>query len=52
MLEFLVGYLLGSAASTPSRPLTDFELVALVAGALLILLVGVPAMFRFFKRGL
>lgn len=52
MLEFLVGYLLGSAASVPSRPLTDAEVVFFAALALLLVLVGVPALVGAVRRGL
>lgn len=52
MLEFLVGYLFGSAASAPSRPMSDGEAWAFGAFFVLLLVVGVPALVRSMKRGL
>lgn len=50
MLEFLVGYLFGSAASQPSPPLSDAEvLVTAMVGTVVTVLV-VCAMVRALKR--
>ena len=52
MLNFLLGYLVGSVASEPSRSLTDSELIGFGVVFVLLLVVGLPALIRFTKRGL
>ncbi|SPA23018.1 conserved hypothetical protein [Cupriavidus taiwanensis] len=52
MFEFLIGYLLGSAAGQPEASMSDGEALFLGVTLVVLLLVGVPGLVRLLKRSL
>lgn len=53
MLEFLLGYLIGSAGSGgPSRPLSSEETLVLVGVTVVIFVLGVRSLVRSIERSL